>query len=130
MGLVYADITLANPRQPELQPVAVRALVDSGATHLCIPEGVALQLGLEALEQRPVTVADDRTAMRAYVGPIEVRFENRRAFTGAMVLGEEALLGAIPMEDMDVLVHPKLQRLIVNPASPNFPHALAKGLKA
>ena len=129
MGLGYADITLRNAREPQLRPVVVRALVDSGATHLCIPERVAAQLALPTLEQRPVTTADDRTEMRAYVGPIEVMFENRRSFTGAMVLGDEALLGAIPMEDMDVLVHPKLQKLVVNPEHPNFPHALAKGLR-
>jgi hypothetical protein len=31
-------------------------------------------------------------------------------------------LGAIPMEDMDVLVHPKLQKLVINP-TPYRPYA-------
>jgi hypothetical protein len=60
-----------------------------------------------------------------YVGPVEVRFGNRRCFTGAMVLGSEVLLGAIPMEDMDLVLRPQLQSLEVNPESPNLPTSVA-----
>jgi hypothetical protein len=51
------------------------------------------------------------------VGPIEVRFKNRSAVCNAVVLqgDTEPLLGAIPMEEMDVLIHPLRQELIVNP---------------
>lgn len=45
-----------------------------------------------------------------------------------MVLGDETLLGAIPMEDMDLVIHPALRQLIVNPENPNIPGALAKNL--
>ena len=58
--------------------------------------------------------------------PVEVRFANRRCFTGAMVLGDEVLLGAIPMEDMDLVLQPQLQQLTVNPANPNLPLSIAK----
>jgi len=61
-----------------------------------------------------------------YIGPIEVRFANRRCFTGAMVLGDEVLLGAIPMEDMDLVLKPQLQSIAVNPASPNIPLSQAR----
>jgi hypothetical protein len=37
-------------------------------------------------------------------------------------MGSEPLLGAIPMEDMDVLIHPKLQQLVINP-TPYRPYA-------
>jgi hypothetical protein len=30
----------------------------------------------------------------------------------------EVLLGAIPMEDMDVIIHPQRQELLVNPEHP------------
>ena len=119
MGLVYADITLRNPGA-NLQ-MAVRAMVDSGALLLCIPQHVALQLQLEELEQREIMLADGSRQLASYVGPVEVRFENRHCFVGALVLGDEVLLGAIPMEDMDVLIDPARQRLVVNPASPNIP---------
>jgi hypothetical protein len=64
-----------------------------------------------------------------YVGPVEVRFGNRRCFTGAMVLGNEVLLGAIPMQDMDLVLRPQLQSVDVNTESPNIPLSVAKGLQ-
>ena len=124
MSLVYADIALKNPGA-NLQ-MAVRSMVDSGALLLCIPQHVAIQLQLEELEQREIMLADGSRQLVSYVGPVEVRFENRRCFVGALVLGDEVLLGAIPMEDMDVLIDPARQRLVVNPASPNIPMAPVK----
>lgn len=129
MGIVNASIKLRNPRQEVLREIEVDALVDSGALHLCIPERVALQLGLKELYKREVTTADGREHLCAYVGPIEVVFENRGCFTGALVLGDEVLLGAVPMEDMDVLISPAERRLIVNPKSPNIPLSIAKGVQ-
>jgi clan AA aspartic protease len=124
MGLVHADLTLKNPRNSSEMPV--HAMVDSGALLLCIPQHVALQLGLEELEQREVTLADGKRQLASYVGPLEVRFANRRCYTGALVLGDETLLGAVPMEDMDVLIDMARQRLIVNPESPNIAVAPVK----
>ncbi len=56
------------------------------------------------------------------VGPIHVHFANRKATCNAFVLpgDSEPLLGAIPMEEMDVLIHPLRQELIVNPEHPNY----------
>lgn len=108
--------------------MTVDSLVDTGALLLCIPEHVALQLGLEELEKREVTTADGVTHLASYVGPILVRFENRQCLTGALVLGGEVLLGAVPMEDMDVLVSPATRTLIVNPDSPNFARAIVKAV--
>ena len=50
--------------------------------------------------------ADGGKRLCAYVGPIELRFGSRGCFTGALVLGDEVLLGAVPMEDMDLMVSP------------------------
>jgi NADH-quinone oxidoreductase subunit G len=111
---------LKNPRRPDLQPVEVEALVDSGANWSSIPEHVSLQLGLEEAQRREVVLADGTHAAVPYVGPVEIWFENRLSFAGALVMGEQVLLGAISMEDMDVLIEPKNRRLVVNPASPNM----------
>ena len=124
MGLVYADITLKNPGAN--RQMSARAMVDSGALLLCIPQHVAIQLQLEELEQREIMLADGSRHLVPYVGPVEVRFENRRCFVGALVLGDEVLLGAIPMEDMDVLIDSARQRLVVNPTNPNIPMAPVK----
>jgi len=96
--------------------------------HLCIPEHIAIQLELEELYKREVTKADGDRHLCPYVDPIEVKFENRGCFTGALVLGNEVLLGAVPMEDMDILLSPAQQAVIVNPESPNVPMSIAKGL--
>ncbi len=129
MGLVYADITLSNPRLPELKSITVKALVDSGAVTMCIPQHVGLQLKLETSEMREVTLADGKKTAAPYVGPLYVTFDNRKSFCGAMMFGDEVLLGAIPMEDMDVIVHPRDRKLIVNPENPNMPCVKVKGWK-
>lgn len=129
MGTVRTLLKIANPVKPELAALEIESLVDTGAMHLCIPEHVAIQLDLSEREKREVTLADGSKRLMSYVGPVEVRFGNRRCFTGAMVMGDEVLLGAIPMEDMDLVVRPMTREVIVNPASPNVPSSLAKGFK-
>jgi clan AA aspartic protease len=126
MGYVHATIELSNPRQPELRPVEVSALADTGALMLCIPEHLVLQLQLEQESFREVTVADGRVMRVPYVGPVRVAYQGRSCFVGALVLGDAVLLGAVPMEDMDLIMHPARQRLEADPRSPNIPHALVK----
>ena len=126
MGLAYATLTLRNPRMQELQPITVRSLADTGALHLCLPSHVALQLKLEELEKREVITADGRKMFCPYVGPVRVSFGNRNCYTGAIVLGDEVLLGAVPMEDMDLVVSPAKRSVIANPESPNIPMSVAK----
>jgi clan AA aspartic protease len=126
MGLVNGQLILRNPRLPNLDPVDVEALVDSGATHLCIPEHVQLQLQLEEIDSKEVTLADGSKKLVPYVGPVELHFKNRVGFAGALVMGDQVLLGAIPMEDMDLVILPKTRTLDINPNSPNFASSIAK----
>jgi len=126
MGLVSAEITLENPREPALQPVKVQALVDSGAVHLCIPEHIRIQLKLDEIDKKEVTLADGRKKLVPYVGPILIRFKNRIGFAGALVMGDQVLLGVIPMEDMDLVILPKERTLDVNPYSPNIGTSIVK----
>ena len=126
MGLVSVKVTLRNPRKPDLAPVEADALADSGSVHLCIPEHVRIQLELEEIGKKEATLADDSRKLVPYVGPIEIRFKNRVGFAGALVLGDQVLLGAIPMEDMDLVIIPRTRTLDVNPSSPNIGTSLAK----
>ena len=126
MGLINAEIELSNPRDGTIKPIKVNSLVDTGSLHLCIPEHVAIQLELEELYKREVTTADAKRHLVPYMGPVAIKFENRGCFTGALVFGDEVLLGAVPMEDMDVLISPAKQALIVNPESPNIAMSIAK----
>jgi clan AA aspartic protease len=120
LGLTRAKLVLKNPRRPDMQPVEVDARADSGSVHLCIPQHIQLQLGLEESDRKDATLADGSRKLVAYVGPVELHFKNRVGFTGALVLGNEVLLGAIPMEDMDLIVIPRTRTVDVNPASPNI----------
>jgi clan AA aspartic protease len=126
MGLVNAKVLLKNPRKPELQPIEVDALADSGFVHLCIPRHVHIQLGLEEISQKEATLADGSKKLVPYVGPVELRFKNRVGFAGALVMGDQVLLGAIPMEDMDLVIIPKTRSLEVNPESPNVGTSIVK----
>jgi clan AA aspartic protease len=126
MGLTNAKIQLRNPRRPELEPVEIDALADTGAVHMCIPPHIQIQLELEEIDKKEATLADGSHKLVPYVGPIELRFKNRIGFAGALVMGDQALLGAIPMEDMDLVMVPKTREVIVNPNSPNIASSIAK----
>jgi clan AA aspartic protease len=126
MGLTTAKVILKNPRKPELPPVEVVALADTGSVFLCIPENICLQLELENTDRKEVIVADGRRTEVPYVGPVEVRFKNRAGFFGAIVMGDQVLLGAVPMEDMDLIVIPNTRTVDVNPAHPNMACGIVK----
>jgi len=126
MGLVNGKIRLQNPRQPNLAPVDVIAMADSGALHLCIPEHIQIQLQLSAIDRKEISLADGSKKMVPYVGAVELHFKNRVGFSGALVMGDQVLLGAIPMEDMDLVVIPKTRTLDLNPDSPNIATSIVK----
>lgn len=123
-------LLLRNPRFPDLPAVEVEALPDTGATFLCLPLLIAQQLRLDTYDHKEATIADGTRRLVPYVGPLEVRFKNRVALGGALVMGDQVLLGAIPMEDMDLVVRPRDRRVDVNPASPGIASCLVKGVES
>lgn len=142
MGLVYAEIELVNAEditlaknhiigEEEVKRMITNMLVDSGAYTMCINETIQEQLDLPFFEKRKGVLANGNIEEYNVVGPIQVRFKNRRTICYAMVLpgNNEALLGAIPMEDMDVLIHPLKQELIVNPEHPYYAQMSLKGVR-
>lgn len=129
LGLIKANIKLSNPLKPETKALEVNTLVDTGALYLCIPEHTAIQLGFSLenpTQTKEITTADGKKHLCPYVGPIQIAFKNRTGFVGAVVIGEEVLLGAIPMEDLDVVIVPSSLTIDVNPDSPNIPSAPVK----
>ena len=128
MGYVYADIELTNEEdvalsrrgylpEDQIKKVTTRALVDSGAYDLIINQEVQEQLKLRVLGKRPIKLADETIVEVDIVGPVEVRFETRATTVRALVLPdtEDVLLGAIPLEGLDVIIDPLRERLLVNP---------------
>ena len=133
MGMVYADITLINADdialakrhligEEEIKKMTVNMAVDSGAYMMAINETIQAQLGLSFIEKRKAIMADGSVNEYDVVGPIQVKFANRTATCSAVVLqgDNEPLLGAIPMEEMDVIIHPRRPELLVNPEHPNY----------
>ena len=129
MGIVRGQVILSNPRLPLLRAVTTDALADSGAVYLSLPEHLSIQLQLLTLAHKEVTLADGSRRLVPYVGPVEVHFKNRACFVGALVMGNEVLLGAIPMEDMDLVILPQSRTLDTNPLNPNFASATAKAIQ-
>jgi clan AA aspartic protease len=133
MGLTYALVELINSEeiglarrhiigQEEVKRIEINMLVDTGAYNLCINENIQAQLQLPFIEKRIAELANGSLEEYDVVGPVDVRFKNRSTTCRAFVLpgDTEPLLGAIPLEDMDVLIHPQRQELIVNPDHPYF----------
>ncbi|RYF79712.1 MAG: clan AA aspartic protease [Chitinophagaceae bacterium] len=133
MGIVYADITLINAGElamgkkniidkDEVKQINVRMLVDSGTYMMAINETMQEQLDLSFIEKRKAVMADGSVQEYDVVGPLMVKFANRTATCNAFVLqgNNKPLLGVIPMEEMDVLIHPQRQELIVNPDHPHY----------
>ncbi len=129
--MVYADIELINADdlalvrrnmldKDEVKRMHVNMIVDSGSYMMAINETIQGQLALPFIEKRKNILADGSVVEYEVVGPLFVKFKNRSASCNALVLpgNNEPLLGAIPMEEMDVLIHPLRQELIVNPEHP------------
>jgi clan AA aspartic protease len=113
MGMVYGDVTLINGEdlilakrhiigEEEIKKMTVKMLADSGSYMMAINETIQEQLNLPVIEKRKAQLANGSVEEYDVVGPIEVKFKNRRCSVDAMVLpgNNEPLLGAIPMEDM------------------------------
>lgn len=133
MGLVYADVELINGYdlenarrhiigEDEVKRMHVNMLVDTGCIMLCINENIQSQLQFPVYEKRKAETADGRIVECDVVSGVELRFRIRQTTCRAMVLpgNSEPSLGAIPLEDMDVLIHPQRQELIVNPEHPYY----------
>ncbi|MEM9092747.1 MAG: retroviral-like aspartic protease family protein [Cyanobacteria bacterium P01_F01_bin.53] len=139
MGITYAELELIRAddlalvragylSEDQVNRLTVTAMVDSGATLLSIPQSLGKRLNLAKLDSLEAEMADGSTIQADVVGPVEVRFANRKAIVEALLMpdGTDILLGAIPMQRMDVLIDPKRERLILNPESPDRARMLLK----
>jgi clan AA aspartic protease len=132
MGHVFANLTLVNSFDSilakrgdmpleKVRKMAVTAMVDSGARTLAINEEIAKQLGLEVEKQVEAVLADGSYRKCDYVGPVNIYFENRFSCCHALVVpgADEILLGVIPLEEMDVIIDPLSEKLVVHPDRPH-----------
>jgi len=125
MGLVHTEITLKNvedkfkakigliPAQ-EIRQMTVTALVDTGAWTLVINEATRKELGLDYDGKSPGTLANGEKNEYDMAGPVEVYWKDRFTVCHAIVLpkANDILLGAIPLEAMDLMVNPLNQEVV------------------
>ena len=133
MGHIHASIELINAEdlglvrrgrmdKDDVRHIRVEAMVDTGAFYMVINEHIQETLQLPVIGKKRVALANGQPLECDHVFPVEIRFENRVAHCDAIVMPGDAepLLGALPLEQMDVLIDPVRQRLIVNPAHPEY----------
>jgi clan AA aspartic protease len=132
MGLTYANIELVNGDdlsdfrrkrigEDEIRLMTVNALVDTGSIMLCVNESIKEALGLDVVGRRRSQLANGAFLELDIVGPVTVRYLGRDCDTRALLLPDDAepLLGAIPMEEMDLYVNPGRNELLpVHPEGP------------
>jgi clan AA aspartic protease len=125
MSIVYTEITLKNAvdeanvaaglvTEHEVRQTTVQALVDTGAWTLVINEDLREKLGLRIIGTDSGTLADETGGSYHIAGPSEVIWKDRRANCDAIILphAEEVLLGAIPLEALDLTVNPRSEEVV------------------
>ena len=124
MGIVHTEITLKNAgdvlnvrrgivKDTKVRQTTVQVVVDTGAMTLVINEQMRLQLGLAVVGTKQATLADDTKKTVQIAEPVEIHWKNRSMTCQPWVVNSERiLLGAIPLEDMDLIVDPAKQELI------------------
>ena len=130
MGRVTVDVVVRNEGDQvlvesgqltadQVRQMTVTGIVDTGAAMLVLPESVAQQLGLPKKGETSVRYADHRKATRDMVGRAEIEYAGRKdTFSAVVEPGrQDALIGAIVLEALDLLVDYRTQKL--QPRDPN-----------
>ena len=125
MGLVHAEITLRNAgdvtnvrrgyiKEPEIRQLNITAMVDTGAATLVINEAVRQQLGLVMESTYIAELADGPAQTYGLTEAVQVQWKNRKVACQAIVVpnANDVLLGAIPLEAMDLIINPSKQELV------------------
>lgn len=115
----YIDVILqrAGVRAEAPRAITVDALVDTGATELCLRRSVVEQLGLQPVAEIPIRTANGvRTVRRC--GPVLLEVMGRDSRMDVIELDDDAenLLGHVPLQILDFVVSPPEHRLMANPA--------------
>lgn len=124
MGLTHVNITLKNSGdvslsrrnmmdEEEIRTLDINCLVDTGAMTIVINEEIREALGLDIIGKRLSQMADGRKMELPLAGPVDIWFEDRLSTTNAIVMpnDNDPLLGVIPLEEMDLWIHPATNKL-------------------
>ncbi len=111
------DVSRGQLEEAKVRTAEVEAVVDTGATYLCLPPPVIRELGLLYSHSRPVQTANGIVERRIFRGA-EITIKGRTEEMSVMENDETtpALIGYVVLEVLDFVVDPKSQELIPNPA--------------
>ena len=125
MGTTFVEVTMTNIldegyardgyiKPEDIRSVTVKAIVDTGAMSLIIPEELRLKLGLRIIGDSITKIADGRRVACKVTEGVRFSWKNRFELLSAVVIpgAEDVLLGAIPLEALDVMVNPVTQELV------------------
>jgi predicted aspartyl protease len=124
MGRVNVEVELANNEdlvrakdgtlaEDKVRRARVPGIVDTGASYLVLPKSVAAQLGVPSAGKATVRYDDRRKAKRSVVENVRVELLGRHGSFKAIVEPnrDDVLIGAIVLEDLDLLVDCRTQKL-------------------
>jgi len=125
MGHVHAEIILKNAgdvtsvkrgyiKENEIRQTTVTAMVDTGSATLVINEDVCSRLGLAVESDYTAELADGSTQEYGLTEPVKIQWKDRNSICRAVLIpnASEVLLGAIPLEEMDLIINPSKQELV------------------
>ena len=125
MSKVKTEITIKNAgdvavakrgyiTDAQVRTLTVEALVDTGAWTLVINEDTCQKLGLKLKGPEPGVLADGSSVVCQITDGVEVHWENRHTVCPALVVpgADDVLFGALPMEGMDLIVHPRKEEIV------------------
>jgi len=125
VGQVFTEITLKNAgdvtltehgykQEQDIRQATVDILVDTGAGTLVITEALQQELGLKTRKKRPVRMANNVPVNVQETEPVEVHWKDRSMVCRPWVVSgtQQALLGLIPLEDMDLMVDPNGREVV------------------
>ena len=124
MGYTFAEITIKNTNdvsnamsgiinEREIRQKTVEALVDTGSFTLVINEELCRELGLRIIGEREVSLADKTTVICKEAESVDIHWKNRSTSMrpGVLPKTDKILLGAYPLQNMDLIVDPNREKL-------------------
>lgn len=127
MGKVTVDAKLTNHLDFMTGRMNVRVIelpnviVDSGATMLSLHKDIIDDLGLEKIRESMVNTATGQIMLDIY-SVVDLEILGRTGTFEVMELKHpkiKALIGQLPLERLDFLIHPGINRIIPNPEHDN-----------
>ncbi|MFQ5824252.1 MAG: retroviral-like aspartic protease family protein [bacterium] len=115
----FGDILKASEgtiQEDAIRTVKIEAIVDTGAAFLCLPQEVITKLGLMYSHSRNVITANGEAKRRIFAGAV-INIQGRETQMSVIENDEmtPALIGYLVLEDLDLVVSTKSQKVIPNP---------------